>query len=91
MELEGAKQAFTYLQSVGLSIAVFISDRHRGIAKWLRETQTRCSHYFKIWHVAHSITKQMIKLGKEKGCKKITDSVKGAQNHLSSVLVCNVH
>lgn len=53
MELEGAKQAFTYLQSVGLSIAVFISDRHRGIAKWLRENQTRCSHYltFGMWHI----------------------------------------
>ena len=35
-----------------------------------------------IWHVAHSITKQMIKLGKEKGCEKITDWVKGAQNHM---------
>ena len=70
MELEGAKRAFTYLQSVGLSIAVFISDRHRGIAKWLRESQTRCAQYFDIWHVARSITKQMIKLGKEKGCEK---------------------
>lgn len=82
MELEGVKRAFSYLQSAGISIKVFISDRHRGIAKWIRECQTHCSHYFDIWHVARSITKAMIKLGKEKGCEKIIDWVKGARNHL---------
>ena len=82
MELEGAKRAFSYLKSVGLKIAVFISDRHRGIAKWIRENQTGCSHYFDIWHIARSITKKMVKLGKEKGCEKIADWVKGARNHL---------
>ena len=82
MELEGAKRAFRYLQSVGLKIAVFISDRHRGIAKWIRENQVECAHFFDIWHIARSITKKMIKLGKEKGCERIADWVKGARNHL---------
>lgn len=34
-ELEGAKRCFSYLQRVGLTIAIFVSDRHRGIAKWI--------------------------------------------------------
>lgn len=82
MELEGAKRAFSFLQSAGVAVKVFISDRHRGIAKWIRECQAGCAHYFDIWHVARSISKAMIKLGKEKGCEKIADWVKGARNHL---------
>lgn len=82
MELEGAKCAFSFLQSAGLAVKVFISDRHRCIAKWTRECQAGCAHYFDIRHVAQSISKVMIKLGKEKGCEKIADWVKGACNHL---------
>ena len=82
MELEGAKRSFSYLKSVGLSISVFISDRHRGIAKWIRECQPGCSHFFDIWHISRSIGKSMIKLSKEKGCEKIGDWVKGVRNHL---------
>lgn len=82
MELEGAKRCFSFLKSVGISVLVFISDRHRGIAKWIRECQPECSHYFDIWHIARSIAKAMLKLGKEKGCEKIGDWIKGVRNHL---------
>ena len=82
MELEGAKRAFSYLQSVGLAVVVFVSDRHRGIAKWIRESQPGCAHCFHIWHIARSIGKKMLQLGKEKGCEKIADWVKGVRNHL---------
>ena len=82
MELEGAKRAFNFLQTAGVAIKVFISDHHRGIAKWIRESQAGCSLFFDIWHVARSIGKAMLKLGKEKGCERISDCVKGARNHL---------
>ena len=77
MELEGAKRAFSFLESVGLSISVFISDRHRGIAKWIRECKPSTAHYFDIWHVAKSIGKTILKLSKEKGCEKIKEWMKG--------------
>ena len=67
MELEGAERAFSYLQSVGLAVVVFISDRLRGIAKWIRESQPGCAHFFDIWRIARSIGKKMLQLGKEKG------------------------
>ena len=85
MELEGAKRAFAYLISVGLKIAVFMSDRHRGIAKWIRECQPNTAHYFDIWHVARSIGKAMLKLSKQKGCERIGDWIKGVRNHLYSL------
>jgi len=31
-ELEGAKRCFSYLKQAGVTIKVFVSDRHRGIA-----------------------------------------------------------
>lgn len=82
MELEGAKRAFRYLKSVGVSIGVFISDRHRGIAKWIRNDAKKTVHFFDIWHVARSICKSMLKLSKESGCDKIKDWMKGVRNHL---------
>ena len=82
MELEGAKKAFAYLISVGLKIPVFVLDRHRGIAKWIREWQPNTAHYFDIWHVARSIGKAMLKLSKQKGCKRIGNWMKGVRNHL---------
>ena len=82
MELEGAKRSFSFLESVGLSISVFISDRHRGIAKWIRECKPSTAHYFDIWHVAKSIGKTILKLSKEKGCEKIKEWMKGVRNHL---------
>ena len=37
MELAGAKQCFSFLEAGGVKIKKFISDRHAGIAKWVRE------------------------------------------------------
>ena len=82
MELEGAKRAFAYLTSVGLKIAVFVSDRHRGITKWLRECQPNTAHFFDIWHVARSIEKKILKLSEQKGCERISQWIKGVRNHL---------
>ena len=82
MELEGAKRAFSYLQSVGLAVLVFISDRPRGIAKWIRENQLSCPHFFDIWHIARSIGRKMLQLGKENFCEKIADWVGEVRNHL---------
>lgn len=61
MELQGAKNCFTFLRSAGVAIAVFISDCHRGIAKWIRESQTNMTHLFDIWHVARSVVKKFLK------------------------------
>lgn len=82
MELEGVKRSFSYLSNLGLKITVFVSDRHRGIAKWVRECQKNTLHFFDIWHVARSIGKSMLKVSKETGCEKIRQWMKGVRNHL---------
>ncbi len=82
MELQGAKQSFDFILLAGLAISVFISDRHRGIAKWIRENHPQTSHFYDIGHVARSITKKLLKAGKKKGYEKIIYWVKGIRRHL---------
>ena len=82
MELKGAQDSFTFLKAAGLSIAVFISDRHRSIAKWIREQQPTTKHFFDIWHVAKSVTKKLLQVGKESGCELLVKWQKAIKNHL---------
>lgn len=82
MELAGAKRCFAFLQKAGISIKKFISDRHAGIAKWVRETQHGTKHFFDIWHVARTVTKKLMQAGKEKGCEVISQWIVGVRNHL---------
>ena len=82
MELEGAKRSFNFLKNVGLSVSTFISDRHRGIAKWIKQFQPHTSHFFDIWHVARSVNKRLLKASQKKGCERIKEWMKGIRNHL---------
>lgn len=80
--MEGAKRCFAYLKTLGLSVGVFVSDRHRGIAKWIRENCATTKHYFDIWHKARCVTKKLLILSKEKGCGVIKDRMKGIRRHI---------
>eukprot|EP00794_Sanderia_malayensis_P001881 gene1881-2126_t len=59
-----------------------ISDRHRGIAKWIRETQPNTHHFHDLWHICKGIKKKLFKAGKEKGCEIILRWCKGIRSHL---------
>ena len=72
MELEGAKRCFSFIKKSGIAIKKFVSNRHTGIAKWIREMQHDTSHFFDVWHVARSVTKKMLKAAKVKNCECIT-------------------
>ena len=83
MELEGAKRCFSYLQhNAQVKIPVFISDRHSGIGKWIREKQPNTTHFYDIWHVAKTVTKRVLKASKNKGCEVLKDWTKAIKNHL---------
>ena len=82
MELEGAKRSFLSLKQLGLSLSTFISDRHRGIAKWIRETQKDTKHYFDIWHVARTVSKNLLSASRELGCDVIKQWIRGVRNHI---------
>ena len=81
-ELEGLKRSFQFLKQNNIEVPVFVSDRHKGINKWIREVETGTKHYFDIWHVARSITKKLQKAGKNKGFEIILAWIKAVRNHL---------
>ncbi|XP_028516206.1 uncharacterized protein LOC110243638 [Exaiptasia diaphana] len=81
-EIEGCERSFKFLKGLGLKIPVFISDRHRGIAKWIRISCPQTQHYYDIWHIARSVTKKLLKASKEKGCEGIACWIKAIKNHL---------
>ena len=82
MELDGAKQCFDYLQKKGVKVSVFISDRHKSIAKWIRENEPDVQHYNDIWHVAKSVTKRISQASREKGNESLKLWIKAIRNHL---------
>lgn len=82
MELSSAKACFAFLKQAGLKIGTFISDRHKSIAQWIREEEPDTKHYYDIWHIAKSVTKKLLKAGKESGCEVILKWQKSIKNHL---------
>lgn len=58
MELKGAQLGFSHLYGAGLDIKVFVSDRHKGIAKWIRESNPSTTHFFDQWHIAKGVVKK---------------------------------
>ncbi|XP_065069757.1 uncharacterized protein LOC135694804 [Rhopilema esculentum] len=82
MELDGAKRCFQYIKNAGLTITTFISDRHKGIAKWIRESQPETSHFNDLWHVCKGLTKKILKGSKEKGFEVLKLWLKGIRKHL---------
>ena len=82
MELNGAKQCFKCLTGKGVKVSSFITDRHKGTAKWIRETQPDVQHYNDIWHVCKSLTKKLLKASKEKGNESILLWMQPIRKHL---------
>lgn len=52
MEMEGLKRAVQLLQKKKFKIGVIVTDRHKQIAKWLKDNLPETSHRFDIWHLA---------------------------------------
>ena len=82
MELDAAKRCFSHLKQAGLKVDVFVSDRHKGIGKWIWTEEQETQHFNDIWHVNKGINKVLRKTSKEKGCEIIGEWTKGIRNHL---------
>ena len=52
MEKEGLVRAVDFIEGQGLDIGVLVTDRHRQIAKWVRENMSSTDHRYDIWHLA---------------------------------------
>ncbi|XP_064598240.1 uncharacterized protein LOC135464679 [Liolophura sinensis] len=82
MELEGLKRSIDCLKSYGVELDAIVTDRHRSVAKWIRENLQETKHYFDIWHVAKGLGKKLDKLGQTQDCALVKEWKKSIINHL---------
>ena len=52
MEKEGLERVLLFLKQQGLTVEVLVTDRHKQINKWVRESYPAITHYYDVWHVA---------------------------------------
>ena len=52
MELEGLRRTVAWLEEEGLPVSLLVTDRHRQIAKWIRENMPETRHRYDCWHIA---------------------------------------
>ena len=82
MELDGAQRCFKFLKDGGLQIPIFISDRHKGIAKWIQTSEKETQHFNDLWHVCKGLSRKILQASKEKGGEVLVFWVKGIRTHL---------
>ncbi|CAM4571891.1 unnamed protein product [Leuciscus chuanchicus] len=83
-ELEGLKRSMVFLKNQNLHVSTLTTDRHRQIAKWVREEL--CSegtkHFFDVWHVGKSLGKALDAAAKERHCEDLKLWKPAIVNHL---------
>ncbi|XP_059910893.1 uncharacterized protein LOC132459978 [Gadus macrocephalus] len=81
--LEGLKRSVGLLRGNNLHLATLITDRHRQVAKWVREEliPEGTQHYFDVWHIAKSLGKALDAASKE--CDQLQLWRPAIVNHLS--------
>ncbi|CAM4276375.1 unnamed protein product [Leuciscus chuanchicus] len=83
-ELEGLKRSMVFLKNQNLHMSTLTTDRHRQIAKWVREEL--CSegtkHFFDVWHVGKSLGKALDAAAKERHCEDLKLWKPAIVNHL---------
>lgn len=66
--------------SYGLSIVLFLSDRHRGIRKLIRTEYPAITHEFDVWHISKSLAKLIKALSNK--APRLDDWKQSILNHL---------
>ncbi|XP_063043320.1 uncharacterized protein LOC134437731 [Engraulis encrasicolus] len=83
-ELEGLKRSIQLLSARDLTIATLVTDRHRQVAKWVREElcPKGTKHFFDVWHVGKSLGKALDSAAKDRKCETIKLWRPAIVNHL---------
>lgn len=64
LEKHACREVLTKI-STSMNVTRFVTDRHMGIAKMMRDCFPKIEHAFDVWHVARSLKKKLNKLGKK--------------------------
>lgn len=58
MEKEGFIRGMKVFEEYDLLVELLVTDRHKQLAKWIRENLPDIKHRYDVWHVAKSMTFQ---------------------------------
>ncbi|KAK0151762.1 hypothetical protein N1851_006863 [Merluccius polli] len=80
MEKEGLKRSLALLEERRVTLDCIVTDRHRQIQKFLRETGI--NQYYDVWHMEKGISKKLDKSSKIKECQKLKKWMRAINNHI---------
>lgn len=52
MEHEGLVRTLGFLEENSIKVGTLITDRHKQIARYIRETHPEITHQYDVWHVS---------------------------------------
>ena len=52
MEHQGLVRALDFLEGHSIEVGTLITDRHKQIARYMRETHPDIIHQYDVWHVS---------------------------------------
>ncbi|XP_056437954.1 uncharacterized protein LOC130374996 [Gadus chalcogrammus] len=83
-EMEGLKRSIGLLRRNDLHLSTLITDRHRQVAKWVREElcPEGTQHYFDVWHIGKSLGKALDTASKDRQCEQLQLWRPATVNHL---------
>ena len=55
MEHEGLVRALEFLSNKSMNVATLVTDRHKQICKYMRNTHPDIEHRYDVWHVSKGI------------------------------------
>ena len=98
MEHRGLVRALDFLEEHSIEVGTLIADRHKQIARYMRETHPGIIHQYDVWHISKGdiyllclnhyqvvfigIKKKLAHLSTNKECSIIGDWIKSITNHL---------
>ncbi|ELT92852.1 hypothetical protein CAPTEDRAFT_78515, partial [Capitella teleta] len=82
MEKEGLIRCLDTVMGHDLQIGTIVTDRHRQIAKFIREELQGVIHRFDVWHVVKGFSKKWESTSKLKGCQDLSLWTKSVVNHM---------
>ena len=60
MEHEGLVRTLDFLEKNSIVVGTLVTDRHKQIAKYIRETHPEITHQYDVWHISKGNSNKLL-------------------------------